>query len=57
MLNHLEYGMVDQYIKGWERKRSKCFFTDIHLDFSGSHHSIYTTSGYSGKYIATDVDW
>ena len=27
------------HIKGWERKRSKCFFTYIHLDLFCSHPS------------------
>ena len=28
------------HIEGWERKRSKCYFTYIHLDLFRSHSSI-----------------
>ena len=30
------------YLEGWKQKRSKCFFTYIHLDLFRSHHSICT---------------
>ena len=35
-------------IEGWERKRSRCFFTYIHLDLFRSHHLV-CTPGLAGE--------